>query len=376
MHAVSYLMPDCPAVFRNETDLNALLSHAKEIGASDIYIISQRPVTARIQGELHRLSGRILQSHEVEQVMKVIYEGDNGPTQVAIKPISKAYSFRHKGSRKLRFRCQGTGTQVNGEFAISITLRELPAVPRKLNKSELGDLYDMLFPDVGLVLVCGETGSGKSTLMAGIVRELIEKDDHHHILEYSQPIEYVYDDLLFGKHHVEVEQSEVPTNIPTFAEAISDALRRDPDIILVGEARDSETIKAALLAAQTGHTVYSTVHANTVGSVFLRLLQSLPTDSSAMILGGLIDSIRTIVCQDLIKTLTGERAAIRESLSFNQALRDELLLAAQNDIMSVPLIAKKMVKDHGVTKLDAVKKLVAAGAISEQWIGLYERDYE
>lgn len=371
-----YVMPGCPATFLDETDLNLLLSYSQEVGASDIYIRSLRPISARIRGEIHRLTDRILQDHEVNQIMKAIYEGDNGPVQVAIKPISKAYSFRHKSGQRLRFRCQGTGTQVNGQFAISLTLRELPAIPRKLNKEELGPLYDTLFPDVGLVLICGETGSGKSTLMAGIIRDLIEKDDHQHILEYSQPIEYVYDDLLSGKHHVEVEQSEVPANIPSFPEAIADALRRDPDIILVGEARDAETIKAALLAAQTGHTVYTTVHANTVGSVFLRLLQSLPSDSSAMILGGLIDSIRTIVCQDLLKTISGDRVAIRESLSFTQELRDQLLQAAQHDIMSVPSIATKMVKVHGVTKLQAVKRLVEEGAISEHWIGLYERDYE
>jgi len=91
-----YVMPGCPATFLDETDLNLLLSYAQEVGASDIYIRSLRPISARIRGEIHRLTDRILQDHEVNQIMKAIYEGDNGPVQVAIKPISKAYSFRHK----------------------------------------------------------------------------------------------------------------------------------------------------------------------------------------------------------------------------------------------------------------------------------------
>ena len=373
-----FIMPDLPATLSEKKDLNNLLAWTKTLGASDVKIKAQRRVKARINGELHFVTDRILEEYEVDSILEFLYGGKNASVQVRIRPISKAYSFKHaKFPSRLRYRYQAAGTYYNGGFAGSITLRELPAVPRKLNRGDLGSaLYDSLFPDVGLVLICGMTGSGKSTLMSGVVRERIERDEHVNILEYSQPIEFVYDELLSGKEHVEVDQSEVPDNVPTFAAAIEDALRRDPDIILIGEMRGAETIQAALLAAQTGHLVYSTVHANTVASVFLRILQSLPADSSAMMLGGLIDSIRTIICQDLQPCINGGRVPVREYLSLDASLREKLLIAAQQDVMTVPVVAAQMVKDFGVSKVAAVRQLVHDGLLAEHWIGFYERDYE
>lgn len=376
-----FLFHDLPSQIVIEEDLKDILEHTKRIGASDIYIKALRPVKARIDGVLHNITHRYLEIHEVEACMSFIYGANNGPVQVRLKPISKAYSFRSKNEQtglqeRLRYRCQATGTYFDGGFTIAIVLRELPAKPRKLDKESLGAIYESLFPEVGMVLICGETGSGKSTLMSGIVRDIIEADQSKHIIEYSQPIEYVYDEILEGTEHVEVDQSEVPEHLPDFPSAIADSLRRDPDIIMIGEMRDEATIKAALLAAQTGHTVYSTLHVNSAAGVFLRILQSLSDGSASMILGGLIDSIRTIVCQDLLPKIGGGRIPVREFISFDRGMRDQLMAAAQSDIKTVPLVVGQMVNQRGMSKLDSVRELVSQGLVESHWIAIYQRDYE
>jgi defect-in-organelle-trafficking protein DotB len=172
----------------------------------------------------------------------------------------------------------------------------------------------------------------------------------------------------------EIDQTSVPEDVSTFAEGVRNALRRDPDIIMVGESRDAETIKAAVLAAQTGHTVYSTAHSNNVSTTFLRLIQSLPVEEMQSIMGSVIDSVRTIISQRLVSSVDGKRCAVREYLVFNAAIRKELLSVAAANVALLPAKAADLVERHGRSMLRHAEDLAAMGRIDPAYVDLVRRD--
>jgi len=358
-----------------QEELNRLLIHAEEVGASDIYIKSGRPVVARAQGKLVRLTNRRLEHNEVVTITCDMYGGANADLQLRTgNPIDQAYSIKVSRDHSLRFRWCATGTLVNANFGIAIVLREIPGEPRKLDKGELHPkLLAGLFPSDGLVFVTGATGSGKSTLLASIIREIAERPDaDSHILTMEAPIEFVYDKVQTVS--CEIDQSAVPDHLNSFAEAIRNSLRRDPDVILVGESRDAETIKAGILAGQTGHALYTTLHSNNVATTFLRIIQAVPVDEVLSIMGSLIDSLRVIVSQRLVPTLDGRRCAVREFLVFDDAMRRELLTVATKNISLLPSAAARLVVQHGQTMAQAARQLAAAGRIDPIYADLIEAE--
>jgi defect-in-organelle-trafficking protein DotB len=352
-------------------DLHRLLIHAKKIGASDIYLKTSRPVTARVHGKLVRLTSRRLEHAEISDLLCGMYGGDNADMQLRIgKPIDKAYSLKVSRDDSLRFRWCATGALINGNYGATIVMRELAALPPKLNREELHPkLLAGIFPEDGLVLVTGETGAGKSTFLASVIREIAENPEADaHILTYEAPIEYVYDKVKTIS--CEIDQTGVPDHLGSFAEGIRNSLRRDPDVILVGESRDAETIKAAVLAAQTGHTVYTTVHSNNVATTFLRLIQALPVEEMHSIMGSIIDAIRVIVSQRLVPSLDGKRCAVREFLVFDNAMRRELLSVASRNISLLPVKAAELVELHGQTLVQHAQQLADAGRIDSVYVDL------
>lgn len=355
----------------NQEDLNRLLVHAKEVGASDIYFKTGRPVTARVHGRLVRLTSRRLEHSEVVGVTCDMYGGQNADLQLRMgQPIDQAYSVKVSRESSLRFRWCATGVLVNGNFGIAIVLRELAGIPRKLDRDELHPkLLAGLFPHDGLVLVTGETGAGKSTFLASIIRETAEDPEaDSHILTFDAPIEYVFDKV--ETYSCEIDQSAVPDHLGSFAAGIRNALRRDPDVIVVGESRDAETIKASILAAQTGHLVYTTVHSNSVATTFLRLIQALPVEELHSIMGSIIDSIRVIISQQLFPSTDGRRCAVREFLVFDNAMRRELLSVASRNISMLPVRAAELVAQHGQTMYQHAQQLAQAGRIDQVYVDL------
>ncbi|MCF8869887.1 type IV pilus twitching motility protein PilT [Xanthomonas campestris] len=361
-----------PTVF-DEIGVQQLLVHAKAMGASDVYIKTNARVTARIHGRLYRLTRRTLYATEVGSIAGYLYGGPNAEVQLKRgMDLDNAYTFRLNRSDSLRFRWNATGAEIDGSFGISIILRELPEIPPAIDKEDLGDdLYGALYPDDGIVMVCGPTGSGKSTLLAGMVRDIAENPDSHcHIITYESPVEFVYDKV--EKPTTEIESTSIPDHLPNFAAAIRNSLRRDPDIIVVGEMRDGETIGAAILASQTGHVVYGTAHSTSVGATFTRTMQSLPKNEQQGMLGGLIDSLRLIICQELVQSTDGKRVALREYLSFGESERRALLTAAMRDPAGVPSVAQQLTRERGQTKLMHARKLFAAGRIKEDVVLRFE----
>jgi defect-in-organelle-trafficking protein DotB len=351
-----------------ESELRSALEHAHSIHASDIYFTSGRPIVARVHGRLVRMSRRRLDHEHVRMITTALYGGDNAETEIRQgKALDNAYAFPVSRFEALRYRWCATGILAERGFGINIVMRELSETPPALDVSDLGqELLEALFPDDGLVLVCGETGAGKSTFLAGTVRHKAEQPDADcHIVEFSAPIEYVYHKIKTVS--CEIEQSAIPENLADFPNAIRNALRRDPDIIIVGESRDAETIKASILAAQTGHAVYTTVHANSVGATFLRLLQTLPPDEAASIIGSIIDNIRVIICQRLMPSTDGKRVAVREYLVFNHQLRMELLRTAATNLARIPERAAQLVREYGQTKSQHAWRLVEAGRLDRKY---------
>lgn len=359
------LLASEPQLF-DEESIQRLLLHAKQLGASDVYLKGNARVRARIHGNLYWLTRRALYVTEVNTLVGYLYGGPNA--EVELKrghDLDNAYTFRINRNESLRFRWNATGAVIDGAFGVSIVLRELPEIPPKLDREALGEaLYSALYPHDGIVLVCGPTGSGKSTLLAGMIRDIAENpESHSHIITYESPVEFVYDKI--DKPTTEIESTSIPENLPNFASAIRNSLRRDPDIIIVGEMRDGETIGAAILAAQTGHAVYGTAHSTTVGATFNRLMQGLPKDEQQGVLGGLIDSLRLVVCQELVPSTDGKRVALREFLVFGDGERQALLQAAIRDISLVPSVAQRLTRDRGQTKLRHAQSLFAQGRIAQ-----------
>ncbi len=347
-----------------QTEFDRLLIHAKKIGASDVYINTGRAISARVHGKIVRLTCRKLNHTEVVGITCDMYGGANADLQLRQgKPIDDAYSVKVDRDTSLRFRWCATGVLINANFGIEIVMRELAGVPPKLDHSQLHKkLLEGMFPKDGLVLVTGETGAGKSTFLASIIREIGEDaESDARILTYESPIEYVYD--LVETISCLIVQSSVPDDVLSFAEGIRNALRRDPDAIVVGECRDAETIKAAVLAAQTGHALYTTVHSNNVATTFLRLIQALPVEELHSIMGSIIDSVRVIVSQQLVPSLDGRRVAVREFLVFDNRMRRELLRVATQNISLLPMRAGELVAEYGQTMLGHAEELLQDGKI-------------
>lgn len=374
MNRADLIFPREPARFDRE-DFHRLLQHAKAIEASDIHIKTMTRIMCRVHGHMVPVTNRRLEDAEVATILQVLYGAANAELEVRTgKALDNAYRLTVDRDTFLRFRWNAHACEVQGAFGIKITLRELPAMPPKLPKDELGEaVVRGLFPDDGLVLICGATGSGKSTLLAGVISYKAEEPEADcNIVTLESPIEFTYDKVL--TESCMITQTAVPQNLPSFSKGVENALREDPDIVLVGEARDAATIEAAVLAAQTGHAVYATVHSNTVGTTFLRLTQSLPTEKADSILGSLIDAIRLIICQRLYPSTDGRRVAVRETLVFDRNIRRELLLTATRNIAELPAVADDLVRRHGQTMLAHAEQLVAAGRLDPMYIEVLRAD--
>lgn len=342
---------------------NDILMHCVNLGASDITFQTNEPVIAEIFGQLKKITRRRLSNTEVSDLLNNMY-GPNGVTQIISgKDVDTHYEIRPNRSNRYRFRINATGCQVEGHDGIQITARSIPGEPPTLESMDLpADILQAIDPEQGVIYVTGATGSGKSTLLAAIIRKIAEeKQSNRKILTYEAPIEFVYDRV--EKTSSIISQSEIPRHLPSFAFGVRNALRRKPRLILVGEARDPETISAVMEAAMTGHPVYTTLHSNGVAETVRRLVTSFPSEEREGRAIDIIETVRLIIAQRLIPTIEGKRVAIREYLIFNEAVRDILL---RTELTHITAKVRELVKERGCPiNLDAQAKF-AAGLISER----------
>lgn len=322
IHGEQLKYPNEPSRFTAH-DLDALLLFCVNNEASDITLQTNDKVIADIHGRIHRISQHKLSNSEVGELLNAIY-GANGTAQIMSgTDLDTHYEIKPARGERYRFRVNGTGCHVEGAEGIQITLRTIPVDPPFLKEMALPErLIEGMLPDQGIVIVSGATGSGKSTLLSGFMREILETQTGK-VLSYESPIEFVYDNV--EQPHTCMAQHEIPANLPDFPAAVRNALRRKPTVILVGEARDKETISAVIDAALTGHVVYTTVHANGVADTMRRMIAAFPADERFGRAVDLIELTRAIVWQRLVPTEDGKRAPLREWLVFDREIREELL---------------------------------------------------
>ncbi|HEU5281430.1 MAG TPA: Dot/Icm type IV secretion system ATPase DotB [Gammaproteobacteria bacterium] len=344
-------------------NVNEILMHCVQLGASDVTIQTNEPIIAEVFGRLKKITRRKIGNTEVGDVINAMY-GPNATTIIMSgKDIDTHYEIRPNRSDRYRFRINGTGCQVEGHDGIQITARTIPTDPPTLASMNLPQvLIDAITPEQGVVYVTGATGSGKSTLLASIIRSITEDaDSNRKILTYESPIEFVFDSV--EKISSVVSQSEIPRHLPSFASGVRNALRRKPRLILVGEARDTETIGAVMEAAMTGHPVYTTLHSNGVAETIRRLVITFPPEERQGRTVDIIETVRVVISQRLAPTVDGKRVALREYLIFDEKIRDILL---ETDILNITNVVRKLVREYGQTmESDALAKF-KAGVITER----------
>ena len=344
-------------------NLEPVLAHCSKIGASDITFQTGEPVIVEIRGHIYKITKHKLSTSEVGDILNSLY-GPNGTTQILSgHDVDTHYEFRPTRTERYRFRVNGTGCQVEGHHGIQLTLRTIPAEPPQL--SQLGlqkEIVDAIAPREAVVYVTGATGSGKSTLLAAMIREIVEDPDcNRKVLTYEAPIEFVFDAI--EKPTAVVSQSEIPRHLPTFADGVRNALRRKPRLILVGEARDPETIAAVIEAALTGHPVYTTLHTTGVPETIRRLVGTFPAEERGGRTIDIIETLRLIICQKLVPTVDGKQVALREFLVFTEEVRDILL---ESDPNQVTAVTRRLMNERGQSMLIDAKKKLDAGIIPER----------
>lgn len=371
-------------VLMQKGDLTNLLKHCTDIGVSDIHIEGEKHIIGDISGRMWPITIKKLTSGEAANLLKRIYD-ENAITRIdSIEAIDTNYSMK-TGMDTYRFRVNAVGSTVGSDKTVQITIRTLPEIPPKLKivdrgqpldvpKGYLGlerEIWDNFSPSQGMVIVTGPTGSGKSTLLAGGIRKLAEVPDiNKKIITYEAPIEFVYDRC--DTPSCVISQTEIGTQLKTFHDGIESGMRRKPDIILIGEARDPETIDSSILASQTGHLVYTTSHTNGVAETMKRLINVFPENERQAKLMDLVDSMKMVIAQRLLKTVDGGRCAIKEFLVFDKPVKDIL---RTTNAMNISTVLDEIVTDKRQRLIDDAYLRFQEGLISQETFDVCEKDF-
>ncbi len=265
-----------------------LLDLVLEEGASDLHLPCFSPPMLRLHGEMTPLDVPPLQPEDTEYLMKSITSEANQQKLQQDGTVDFGFAFGDKARfRVSAFRARGNFAMVLRTISNNLLTLDQIGLPKACK--------DVLFRPRGLVLVTGPTGSGKSTTLASMI-DVINHERRDHIITIEDPIEFYHKHL-----NCIVTQREVHNDVPSFADAIRRALRQDPDVILVGEMRDNETISAAITAAETGHLVFGTLHTTGAAETVDRIVDSFPTNQQAQIRTQLAASLVCVISQLLLK---------------------------------------------------------------------------
>jgi len=340
-------------------DISSYFKQAIEQNASDLHLAAGSIPALRIGGDLIKLN------HEV------IDDDDLGQAIFAL--IDKKTKEKFERHRELDFSQDffGSRFRINlhyQEGKIGLTARLVPKIipsPAELNFDDV--IYKLTHLKDGLIIVTGPSGSGKSTTMACMIN-IINKERRAHIITIEDPIEY-----LFEEEQSIIEQRELGHDTHSFAEALKYALRQDPNIIMLGEMRDVETISAVLTAAETGHLVISTLHTSTAAETISRIVDVFPSHQQQQILNQLASTLRAVIAQQLLPKVGGGRVAAREIMIHNSAIAN---LIRRNQMGQLYSVIQTSQKDGMTTMNKAIDKLVKSHLISEDIARNSKRDLE
>lgn len=291
-------------------DIYKLLKFTKDHGASDLHLISNHPPTLRINGDISPLGVAPLSANELLKMLYSIMTENQRVQYEENLELDFAVHFGDSG----RFRVNAFNT-INGPAAV---LRDIPTKILTIDQLNMPPIIkDLCNTPKGLILVTGPTGSGKSTTLAAMVNE-INKNHNKHILTIEDPVEFVHQ-----SNRSIVNQREVGSHTKSFANALKSALREDPDVILVGELRDIETISLALTAAETGHLVLGTLHTSSASKTIDRIIDVFSEGDKPMARTMIASSLEAVITQLLLKKSDKKgRVAAHEILIANSAIRN------------------------------------------------------
>lgn len=332
-------------------NITELLRFAKKNKASDIHIVSGYPPMLRIHGDMSPLKVAPLQPSDV---MEMIHGVMNEKQRIQYeKDLELDFSFQL--GKEARFRVNSF-TTVAGPAAV---FRDIPTIVKTIAELNLPKIFSKFGKlKKGLVLVTGPTGSGKSTTLAAIIDD-INSTQSKHILTIEDPVEFVHK----SKKSL-INQREVGSCTESFARALKSALREDPDVILVGEMRDIETIRLALTAAETGHLVLGTLHTSSAPKTIDRIIDVFPMGDKPMARTMLAGSLEAVIAQLLVKTADGHgRIAVNEILIANSAVRN---MIRDNKIPQISSIIQVSSKIGMRLMKDSVHELLDKGLITKE----------
>ncbi len=290
-------------------DIAELLAFSVKHNASDLHLSAGLPPMIRVDGDIRRINVPELE-HKV--VHALVYDIMNDKQRKDFEEFFETdFSFEIPGLARFRVNA------FNQDRGASAVFRTIPS--KVLTLDDLGcpgTFRDIVDVPRGLVLVTGPTGSGKSTTLAAMM-DYKNDNDYAHILTIEDPIEFVH-----TSKKCLINQREVHRDTLGFAEALRSALREDPDIILVGELRDLETIRLALTAAETGHLVFGTLHTSSAAKTIDRIIDVFPAGEKSMVRSMLSESLRAVIAQTLLKKIGGGRTAAWEIMIGTPAIRN------------------------------------------------------
>ena len=307
--------------------MSDLLQLVVSEGSSDLHIRVGTPPTIRVHGILHRVEGPALTTESSEELMRSITSEDH--IQQVRERGGADFAFAFGDAARFRV----SVFKEKGNFGM--VLRQIPS--KMLTFEQIGlppSVKELLYKPRGLILVTGPTGSGKTTTLASLLNLVNEERDEVHLITIEDPIEY------YHKHKKAlITQREVHVDVPSFGEALRRALRQDPDMILVGEMRDLETIEAAITAAETGHLVFGTLHTTGAAKTIDRITNAFPTNQQEMVRIQLSTVLQAVISQLLIPRIDkpGRVAAFEimvNTPSIGALIRDNKTFRINSDIQT------------------------------------------
>lgn len=331
-------------------NITELLGFSVKQGASDLHITAGMPPLIRVDGDIRRIN---VPEMDQKEVHSLIYEIMNDKQRKDYEEFLET-DFSFEIPNLARFRVNAF-MQNRGSAAV---FRTIPSEVLAMDQLGMGDIFRKISNvPRGLVVVTGPTGSGKSTTLAAMV-DYINETRYEHILTIEDPIEFVHQ-----SKKCLVNQREVHRDTHGFNEALRSALREDPDIIMVGELRDLETIRLALTAAETGHLVFGTLHTTSAAKTIDRIIDVFPAGEKDMVRSMLSESLQSVISQTLVKKKGGGRVAAHEIMMGTSAIRNLIREGKVAQMYS----SMQTGSSSGMQTLDqCLKNLVAKNIVSSE----------
>lgn len=331
-------------------DLTQLLSFTIKNNASDLHLSSGNAPIIRVNNDLKRIKGDPLTSDGIREMLYSVMSEEHRAMYEKEWELDFAISFGDEA----RFRVNAFVTRLGAAAVFRIIPSEIPSM-EQLDLPAVMRRFAAL--EQGIVVITGATGSGKSTTLAAIVN-YINENMAKHILTIEDPVEFFHTSKKSLVTHREVGEDTHSFNV-----ALKSALREDPDVILVGEMRDHETISLALKAAETGHLVFGTMHANSAAKTVDRIIEVFPSNDKEMIRSMLAGSLQGVVAQKLLKKAGGGRVGAFEILVGTNAVRN---LIRENNLAQIHSMMQTGARFGMTTMEDSLKGLLAAGIITQE----------